>query len=75
MRLTFGAWRRMSSVPMWTTHSRPRSAQAVAAATPCWPAPVSAITRRLPIRRARRAWPTALLILCAPVWARSSRFR
>ena len=27
------------------THSRPSSAQALAVATPCWPAPVSAITR------------------------------
>jgi hypothetical protein len=44
------------------------------AATPCWPAPVSAITRRLPIRRASSAWPSALLILCEPVWLRSSRF-
>ena len=42
-------------------------------ATPCWPAPVSAMTRGLPIRAASSAWPTALLILCAPVWARSSR--
>ena len=54
-------------------HSRPSSAQAVAAATPCWPAPVSAITRGLPIRRASSAWPSALLILCEPVWVRSSR--
>ena len=28
-------------------HSRPNSAAAVAVATPCWPAPVSAMTRRL----------------------------
>ena len=47
----------------------------VAVATPCWPAPVSAITRVLPRRRVRSAWPRALLILWAPVWARSSRFR
>ncbi len=44
-------------------------------ATPCWPAPVSAMTRVLPSRRVSRAWPSALLILCAPVCARSSRFR
>ena len=39
----------------------------VAAATPCMPAPVSAITRALPMRRASIAWPSVLLILCAPV--------
>ena len=44
-------------------------------ATPCWPAPVSAITRDFPIRCASSAWPIALLILCAPVWVRSSRLR
>ena len=42
-------------------------------ATPCWPAPVSAMMRVLPMRRASSAWPSALLILCAPVWSRSSR--
>ena len=31
------------------------------------PAPVSAITRFLPIRRASKTWPSVLLILCAPV--------
>jgi len=50
-------------------------AQIVAVATPCWPAPVSAITRGLPMRRASIAWPIVLLTLCAPVWFRSSRFR
>ena len=54
-------------------HSRPSSAHAVAVATPCWPAPVSAMMRVLPMRRASSAWPSALLILCAPVWSRSSR--
>src|SRR4028118_1929850 len=29
--------------------------------------------RVLPMRSARSIWPRALLILCAPVWARSSR--
>ena len=48
-------------------------AHTVALATPCWPAPVSATMRRLPSRCASSAWPTALLILCAPVCARSSR--
>ena len=49
------------------------AAATVAAATPCIPAPVSAITRGLPIRFASSAWPMQLLILCAPVWFRSSR--
>jgi hypothetical protein len=74
MRRTLGAWRAMSSVPMYTTHSSPRSAQTVAVATPCWPAPVSATTRVLPMRFTSSAWPSALLILWAPVWQRSSRF-
>ena len=42
-------------------------------ATPCWPAPVSATSRVLPIRLASSAWPRTLLILCEPVWLRSSR--
>ena len=33
------------------------------------------MTRVLPRRRVRSAWPSALLILWAPVWARSSRLR
>ena len=45
----------------------------VAAATPCCPAPVSAMMRFLPMRLASSAWPMVLLILCAPVWLRSSR--
>ena len=75
IRSTFGCWRSMSSAPMYTTHGSSSSAQAVAVATPCWPAPVSAMTRVLPSRRVSSAWPSALLILWAPVWARSSRFR
>ena len=47
----------------------------VATATPCCPAPVSAITRFFPIFCVRRICPIALLILWAPVWQRSSRFR
>ena len=70
---TFSAWRRVSSSPMYTTQSRPKSAQAVAVATPCCPAPVSAITLRLPIRLASSTCPSTLLILWEPVWARSSR--
>ena len=45
----------------------------MAVATPCWPAPVSATSRLLPMRRASSAWPSTLLILCEPVWLRSSR--
>ena len=56
-----------------TTHSKPKRAQTVAAATPCWPAPVSATIRCLPRRRASTAWPSALFSLWAPVWSRSSR--
>ena len=47
----------------------------VAEATPCCPAPVSAMMRFLPMRFASSAWPIVLLILCAPVCSRSSRFR
>ena len=75
MRSTLGACRRMSSEPMYTTHSSPNRAQAVAVATPCCPAPVSAMILRFPRRRASTTWPSALLILCAPVWFRSSRLR
>jgi hypothetical protein len=60
---------------MYTTHSSPKSAHAVAVATPCCPAPVSAMMRGFPIRRASSTWPRELLILCAPVWFRSSRLR
>ena len=63
----------MSTAPMYTVHGSPTRAQAAALATPCCPAPVSAITRRAPSRRASSACPSALLILCAPVCARSSR--
>jgi hypothetical protein len=73
MRNTLRAWRSMSTAPMYTRHSIPMSAAAVAEATPCWPAPVSATRRVLPMRRASNAWPNTLLILCEPVWFRSSR--
>ena len=53
----------------------PKNAAAVASATPCWPAPVSAMMRFLPIYLARRPSPMQWLSLCAPVWFRSSRFR
>jgi hypothetical protein len=52
---------------MYTTHGRPSRAATVAAATPCMPAPVSAMMRFLPMRLASSAWPMVLLILCAPV--------
>jgi hypothetical protein len=74
MRPTFGACRSMSTEPMYTVHGRPTRAQAAAVATPCWPAPVSATMRFTPRRLASSACPSALLILCAPVCARSSRF-
>mmetsp|Transcript_19268 Transcript_19268/g.55455 ORF Transcript_19268/g.55455 Transcript_19268/m.55455 type:complete len:292 (+) Transcript_19268:827-1702(+) len=73
MRKTLSFCRSQSTAPMYTVQSRPSMAQTVAVATPCCPAPVSAMMRGLPMRLARRAWPMALLILWAPVWARSSR--
>ena len=73
IRKTLSSWRFVSTSPMKTLHSSPNSAAAVAAATPCWPAPVSAIIRVLPIRLVRSACPTTLFSLCEPVWARSSR--
>ena len=36
-------------------------AATVAVATPCWPAPVSAMTRVLPMRRARSTWPDGIV--------------
>ncbi len=60
---------------MKTSHSMPNSAQAVAVATPCCPAPVSAMILVLPMRRASSAWPMTLLILWAPVWFSSSRLK
>ena len=74
MRPTFGACRSMSIEPMYTVHGMPSRAHAAAVATPCWPAPVSATMRFAPRRLASSACPIALLILCAPVCARSSRF-
>lgn len=44
-------------------------------ATPCCPAPVSAMMRFFPMRLHSSACPKLLLILCAPVWLRSSRLR
>src|SRR5439155_14446731 len=46
----------MSSSPMYTTHSRPNFAHTVAVATPCCPAPVSAMMRRFPMRRDLTFW-------------------
>ena len=74
MRATFGACRATSVAPMYTSQGIPKSAATVAVATPCMPAPVSAMRRFLPIRRASRACPIVLFTLCAPVWLRSSRF-
>ena len=47
MRKTFGFCRSTSVAPMKTTHFSPKRAQTVAVATPCWPAPVSAMIRGL----------------------------
>ena len=75
MRTTLGAWRSTSTEPMNTTQGMSNSAQAVAVATPCWPAPVSAMTRVLPMRLASSTWPSTLLILWLPVWFSSSRLK
>jgi hypothetical protein len=75
MRNTLGCWRFTSVSPMKTSHLRPNSAQAVAVATPCCPAPVSAITRVRPIFLASMICATTALILCAPVWFSSSRLK
>ena len=48
---------------------------AVASATPCCPAPVSAMSFFFPIFFASNASPIQWLILCAPVWLRSSRLK
>jgi hypothetical protein len=48
MRPTLGACRATSTAPMYTSHGNPIIAAAVAVATPCWPAPVSAMMRCLP---------------------------
>ena len=67
IRKTLSSWRLVSTSPMKTVHSSPNSAAAVAAATPCCPAPVSAIMRALPIRLVSSACPTTLFSLCEPV--------
>ena len=63
MRKTFGCWRSMSVSPMYTVHGMPKRAHTVAVATPCCPAPVSAMMRVFFMRRARRICPMQLLIL------------
>ncbi len=67
MRKTLGFCRSMSFAPMKIVQGSPNRAATVAVATPCWPAPVSAMIRVLPMRIASRIWPMQLLILCAPV--------
>ena len=52
---TLSACRIVSSSPIKTTHSISMSAAAVAVATPCCPAPVSAISLVFPIFLARSA--------------------
>ena len=73
IRKTLSAWRSTSTAPMNTLQRKPNRAAAVAVATPCWPAPVSAMTADLPMSRVSSAWPSTLLILWEPVWVRSSR--
>mmetsp|Transcript_37882 Transcript_37882/g.89110 ORF Transcript_37882/g.89110 Transcript_37882/m.89110 type:complete len:215 (+) Transcript_37882:546-1190(+) len=75
MRRTFGHSFLMSTSPMWISHSSCMSAAAAASATPCCPAPVSAMTLRFPMLFARSASPRQWLILWEPVWLRSSRLR
>ena len=58
-----------------TTHFRPNRAHSVAVATPCMPAPVSAMIRFLPMRSASMICPSTLFTLCAPVWLSSSRLK
>ncbi len=55
MRKTLSDCRSTSTLPMKTSHCRLNSAAIVAVATPCWPAPVSAVMRSLPIRSASSA--------------------
>ncbi len=54
IRKTLSSCRLVSTSPMNTVHSRPNSAAAVADATPCCPAPVSAMMRVLPMRRVEK---------------------
>ena len=75
MRKTFNSCRRMSSVPMYTTHSKPSSAHTVAVATPAGPRPSRQSHGFLPMRSISKPCPRQLLILCAPVCSRSSRLR
>ena len=73
--LTFGDCRATSTLPIKISHSSPRRAAHVAVATPCCPAPVSAIILLFPMYLASRACPRALFSLCEPVWTRSSRLK
>ena len=75
IRATLGAWRLISTSPIKTMHSKFIKAQTVAVATPCCPAPVSAMMRFLPKCLASKICPMVLFILCAPVWHKSSRFK
>jgi ATP synthase subunit 6 len=75
MRNTLGCWRSTSVAPINTVQGRSNNAHAVAVATPCWPAPVSAMMRVLPMRFASMICPSTALILCAPVWFSSSRLK
>ena len=61
--------------PKCRSEAMPISAAAVAVATPCWPAPVSAITRVLAMRFVRSARPSTWFVLWAPPCSKSSRLR
>jgi hypothetical protein len=64
MRNTFGAWRSTSIGAHVDDAGQAKARRTtVAVATPCWPAPVSAMIRYLPMRRASRIWPSALFDL------------
>src|SRR5512136_2243788 len=75
MRKTLSACRCVSTSPMYTSTGIPSAAPTIAVATPCWPAPVSAISRFLPICCASSACPRVLFSLWEPPCTRSSRLR
>src|SRR6266571_2278401 len=60
---------------VWMSASKPRAAQAIAVATPCCPAPVSAMILRFPIFFASSACPRVFLIIWPPPCKRSSLLR
>ena len=71
---TLSPWRRMSTSPMYTVHSMPNSAAAVAVATPCCRAGLGdeLVLAHPP---GQQALADTLLSLWDRVWARASRFK